>query len=307
VDRIDFRTFLNMTGNQNLEDFLCGWQDIQPIPKAIATRLAHLVRIHMAIGGLLPVVDTWIESHDFSAVDAALDTQIARIADICAEKLHLESKRSLELCRHVPKHMARENTHFHNSRQKGAAEGLSIDPLILQLLEDQVLVMVRRVERPQDPIDSYIYQSQYKYYFSDTGVFRRLAGLPASSVDSESPSLSRFRGILTESYILQSLRQICGDAVWYWKSGNRAEVDFVIQHGKSIVPVEVKTARNVKSHSLALYRQLYAPEIALRFSLLNLKSDDDLLNIPIYMAGHTPRLIQLATTTGAHRTFATPR
>lgn len=306
MDLIDFRTFLSMTGNQNLEDFLCDWQDIQPIPKAIATRLAHLVRIHMAIGGLLPVIDTWIESHDFSAVDSALDAQIARIADICAENLHLESKKCLELYRHVPKLMARENTHFHNSRQKGTTEGLSIEPLILQLLQEQVLLMVRRVERPQDPIDSYIYKSEYKYYFSDTGVFRRMAGLPASSVDSGSPSLSRFRGILTESYILQSLKQLYGEDVWYWKSGNRAEVDFVIRNGETIVPVEVKTARNVKSHSLALYRQLYAPEIALRFSLLNLKSDDDLLNIPIYMAGHTPRLIQVSSMTGTHRTFSVP-
>jgi len=306
VNCIDFRTFLSMTGNQNLEDFLCDWQDIQPIPKAMATRLAHLVRMHMAIGGLRPVIDTWIESHDFSAVDSAIDAQIARIADTCAEKLHMESKKCLELCRHVPKHMARENTYFHNSRQKEAAEGLSIEPLILQLLQERVLVMVRRVERPQDPIDSYIYQSQYKYYFSDTGIFRRLAGLPASSVDSESPSLSRFRGILTESYILRSLKRISGDAVWYWKSGNRAEVDFVIRIGETIVPVEVKTARNVKSHSLALYRQLYAPEIALRFSLLNLKRDDDLLNIPIYLAGHTPRLLRLTTTRETHRTCAVP-
>ena len=150
---------------------------------------------------------------------------------------------------------------------------------------------IRRLDRPDEPAQSYEYQRQYKYYYADTGVFRRLAGLAAATVDEEKPDLSRFRGILTESYVLQHLRRFSPESIWYWKSGNQAEVDFIIRLGQQLIPVEVKTARNVKSRSLALYRRSYHPPIALRYSLLNLKLDDDLLNIPLYMIRRTGNLV----------------
>jgi predicted AAA+ superfamily ATPase len=191
------------------------------------------------------------------------------------------------------KQMARENTKFHQVRPQDEANYPAGEALMLFLLEQQLVRQVRRLDRPQQPIESYVYHSKYKYYMQDTGLFRRLAGLPATAVNAEEPALSRFRGILSESYALQSLISLSNQGPWYWKSGHQAEVDFVLLLDDAIVPVEVKTARNVTSHSLARYRQLYTPEIALRLSLLNLKRDDDLVNIPLYMSECIPHILSL--------------
>ena len=71
--------------------------------------------------------------------------------------------------------------------------------------------------------------------------------------------------------------------IHYWTSGNLAEVDFVIQNATEILPVEVKSGLNVKAKSLKSYREKYHPGQALRFSMQNLKRDDGLLNIPLYL------------------------
>ena len=193
----------------------------------------------------------------------------------------------------LPAQIARENTRFHNTKPKDEANGYPLDTLILHLVQEGIIYRVRRIDRPRQPVESFIYQSQYKYYFLDSGLFRRLADLPAKTVDQELPELSRFRGNLTEGYVLAALIGLSDHPLWYWKSGHRAEVDFVTILGKEIIPVEVKTARNVKSHSLALYRRQYGPRVAIRISMLNLKQDDELVNIPLYMIHEAPHLVSL--------------
>jgi len=80
----------------------------------------------------------------------------------------------------------------------------------------------------------------------------------------------------------------------YWSSGATAEVDFTIQRANDIIPIEVKSDENVRGKSLTLYNQEYAPPIRVRFSLKNLKIDDNLINIPMFFADHLNKFIDLA-------------
>ena len=78
--------------------------------------------------------------------------------------------------------------------------------------------------------------------------------------------------------------QKIGDSIFYWTSGNTAEVEFVLQMDNEIVPVEVKSENNVKAKSLSIYRKTYSSSLSLRFSTRNIRKDDDLLNLPLYLA-----------------------
>lgn len=296
ADPIDFQTFLELTGNRELVESAIANQEIAPLPRGIALRLANLVRIHMATGGLPDAVETWIRTHDFPQVDRVIDARVQQLVLASAAELHLDIPRCETLWQRIPRHVARENSHFRHSRHSEESEGLNLDPLLILLVQAGWMRRIRRLDHPAQVVEPYVYQSQYKYYLADTAMLRRLARLGATTVDEEKPELSRFRGTLTESYLLGILGPLCEEDVWYWKSGSLAEVDFIVRLQGELLPVEVKTARNVKSHSLALYRRLYRPRLALRYSLLNLKMDDDLLNIPIYLAHHTPRLMALALT-----------
>jgi len=91
--------------------------------------------------------------------------------------------------------------------------------------------------------------------------------------------------------VLQSLIRQFETTPRYWTSGNNAEVDFIIQHVNEVIPVEVKSNETVTGKSLTFYHKEYQPNIRIRFSLKNLKFDDGLLNIPLFMADYTQRLI----------------
>jgi len=82
---------------------------------------------------------------------------------------------------------------------------------------------------------------------------------------------TEFKGALSENYILQSVVAQYEGLPRYWSSGATAEVDFTIQRGNDIIPIEVKSDENVRGKSFTLYNQKYAPSIRVRFSLKNLK------------------------------------
>ena len=101
---------------------------------------------------------------------------------------------------------------------------------------------------------------------------------------------------MTENYVLQSLVHQFGNDIFYWASGNQAEVEFIFQLSGMIVPVEAKSALSTKAKSLSEYRKKYQPELSLRFSLKNVEKNDDLLNLPLYLADYMEKLGVMAQT-----------
>jgi predicted AAA+ superfamily ATPase len=125
--------------------------------------------------------------------------------------------------------------------------------------------------------------------------------LNPSAITEGSRLFVEFKGALSENYILQSLSgQFEGD-LRYWAQDNpHNEVDFLAQYDNEIIPIEVKAGANTESPSLKKYRALYKPKVALRFSLRNLHldktADGTLINIPLFLADQTGRLLKDAFT-----------
>ena len=102
---------------------------------------------------------------------------------------------------------------------------------------------------------------------------------------------------LTENFVLQSLVPQFDAAPHYWSRLNPSyEVDFVIQRENDIIPIEVKSDTNIKSRSLKKYAETFSAEtkIRVRFSMNNLRMDDGVLNIPLFMVDQAERLIGIA-------------
>lgn len=94
---------------------------------------------------------------------------------------------------------------------------------------------------------------------------------------------TEFKGVMAENYVLLALVRQYGSKYYYWTSGNTAEVEFLLQDTGKIIPIEVKADKNVTAKSLAYYRKQYLPKLSVRLSTLNIRKDDDLLILPLYL------------------------
>ena len=111
--------------------------------------------------------------------------------------------------------------------------------------------------------------------------------IDASVYLDTSPSFSEFKGALAENYILQSLTANGLNCMRYWSSGNRAKVDFLMQYGNRVIPIEVKSDTNINGRSLIEFDKKYSPSLRLRYSMRNLSKDGNLINIPLFLADRT--------------------
>lgn len=129
--------------------------------------------------------------------------------------------------------------------------------------------------------------SAFKIYLLDMGLLRRLAQLAPTVFGEGNCLFNEFKSALTENFVLRSLATQFEVVLRYRiQTTSPYEVDFLIQKENNIFPIEVKSEANTSSKSLKKFKELFPGKITLRirYSLDNLKLDDDMPNIPLFMA-----------------------
>ncbi|MBR2186579.1 MAG: DUF4143 domain-containing protein [Lachnospiraceae bacterium] len=183
----------------------------------------------------------------------------------------------------LPMQLAKENKKFffgqirHGARQKDFE-------LAIQWLEDAGLIIkVNKVKKPAMPLRSYVDFSSFKIYMVDVGLLGALSELETDRVIYGDSLFSEFKGALTEQYAVQEI-VAQGKYTPYYYSGEKSvyEVDFLIQKGKDIVPVEVKAEDNLRSKSLRFYYEKYKPGIAVRTSAAAFRDQEWMINVPLW-------------------------
>jgi predicted AAA+ superfamily ATPase len=281
---MSFYEFALANDEQMLLDYLEKININTTISQIFADKLITLLKTFYITGGMPEVVAKWIDTKDLSEVE--------RIQDMILNSYELEfakhapakdfPKLSL-IWNSIPDQLAEENGKFIYGHARPGARAKDLEDALQWLISAGMVYKVCMVEKPAIPLSAYCNRNYFKLYLSDIGLLRRISRLPATSILDDSKLYTEFKGALTENYVLCELVNLQGDLPYYWKSGNTAEVDFVAQYDEKIVPIEVKASENVKARSLGIYRQKYKPEVSVRTSMRNLKKDEGLLNIPLYM------------------------
>jgi predicted AAA+ superfamily ATPase len=178
--------------------------------------------------------------------------------------------------------LAKENAKFVYSLMRTGARAKEFE-LALEWLKDAGLIhKVHRISKPGLPIQAYADWSDFKVYLNDTGLLCALGDIPAGVLLRDNDLFTEFKGRLTEQFVLQQL--VCESVQpFYWSPDTGiSEVDFVMQAGERVIPIEVKSALNLKSKSLRVYHDKYHPIRCIRTSLAGYQQQDWMENIPLY-------------------------
>ncbi|MDR2449375.1 MAG: DUF4143 domain-containing protein [Prevotellaceae bacterium] len=183
--------------------------------------------------------------------------------------------------RHFEAQLAKANTKFMYKLITPGGNKAKFKSAIDWLLQANMLLQCTKVELPQSPLPAYRADNHFKLYLSDTGLLTSLARLHFNEIMQSAALL--YRGFLTENYVAQTFfaKEL---GLYYWESGNQAEVDFILNLQGDIIPVEVKASDNVRSRSLRSYMERYRPRYAIRLSARNFGFTDNILSVPLYAA-----------------------
>jgi predicted AAA+ superfamily ATPase len=195
--------------------------------------------------------------------------------------------------RSIPSQLSKENRKFVYQLVKQGARAREYEDALQWLRQAGLIHQVYLNKTPNIPLTAYDDLSAFKIYLSDVGLLRKLAEVPAAALVTKDDVIGyrEFKGAFAENYVLQSLSTQSTVNLRYWTSNNSAEVDFLLQYDTHILPIEVKSGKSTSSRSLTLYNADKHPILRIRYSDKELKLDDNLLNIPLYMADWTFALL----------------
>jgi predicted AAA+ superfamily ATPase len=297
VNPMTFTEFLLANGDKNLADYLNNIDTIGSIPDAFFNPLCEKLKMYFVTGGMPEAVRSWTEERDVELMQRILSNILgAYERDFAKHPDPKDFPKISMIWKSLPSQLARENKKFIYKVVKEGIRAREYEDALQWLCDASLTYKIYRSKAPRLPIAAYDDLSAFKLYLVDVGLLRRLALLAPSAFSEGNRLFVEFKGALSENFILQALKNQFEVTPRYWAIDNpRYEVDFLIQRGNDIIPVEVKSEVNVESKSLKKFKEKYGDMVSLRvrFSLHNLKLNGDLLNIPLFMADQTDRLIAM--------------
>lgn len=298
IDPMTFSEFLLANGDENLKNYLDQVDLLEPIPDAFFNPLYEKLKMYYVTGGMPESVLMWTEARDVNAMQEALSDIIgAYERDFGKHPDTKEFPKISMIWKSVPSQLARENKKFLYKVVKEGARAREYEDALQWLVDARLVHKIYRSSSPGLPISAYDDLSAFKIYLVDVGILRRLALLMPTAFGEGNRLFTEFKGALTENYVLQALLTQFEATPRYWSVKNPPyEIDFLIQRNNDIIPVEVKAETNTASKSLKKYKEKLGDmtKLRVRFSLDNLRLDGDMLNVPLFMADYTDKLIGIA-------------
>ena len=297
INPMTFTEFLMANNDLNLVNFMDSIDEITPIADAFFNPLYEKLKMYFVTGGMPKPVLMWTAKRDVAKIQSSQSKILkAYEADFKKLKTCLAQKCSL-IYKSIPTQLNGNNKKFTFKAVKEGARKREYETALHYLENYQLVHKIYRCNKPNLPIAAYDDLSAFKIYLSDVGLLRRLSQLDPSAFIEGNRLFTEFKGALSENYILQALVNQFEVTPRYWSQNNPPyEVDFLIQRANDIFPIEVKADTNTKATSLKKYKELFKEQTKLRvrFSLDNLRLDEDMLNIPLFLADKADKLISLA-------------
>lgn len=291
---ITFKEFLRVTDERTFQ-FIANLNRIEALPEIILSKLNLEHKRYLVCGGMPEAVVALLENKGMQVVEDILQNILDLYTlDFSKYAEPYEIPRINGLWNSLPSQLAKENRKFLYRVVRSGARAREYEDALLWLEEAGLTYRVFNISKPGIPLSAYQDLSAFKLYACDCGLLRRLARLSPVSVLSGSSGYTEFKGALTENAILQSLVAQHDETPYYWSSGNKAEVDFVLQLKDDVVPIEVKSETRVSGKSLSVYSSKYNPPCRVRFSTNNLKLNDGLLSCPIPLTDWLHKLLQVS-------------
>lgn len=284
---ITFREFLRASDFQTFT-YVDRLHQIEPLPDIILHKLELEYKRYLVCGGMPESVTALLANEGMQKVEDVLQNILDLYTlDFAKYVTPTDIPRINHLWNSLPSQLAKENRKFMYNVVKTGARAREYEEALLWLEEAGLIHRIYNVSKPGIPLSAYQDLSSFKMYAFDCGLLRRLAKLSPEVILSGNAGFTEFKGALAENAILQALVPQLDGLPYYWSSENRAEVDFLLQQGENIIPVEVKAENRISGKSLSVYSSKFEPRLKIRYSLNNLKLNERLLSLPSYLADWT--------------------
>ena len=279
---LSFKEFLMATDKERFAELL-DKRDFRMITSFKQTYIDALKHYYF-VGGMPEVVQSFAENKDFNEVREIQKRIILAYEQDFSKHApnHIVPKIRM-LWNSIPSQLAKENKKFIYGLVREGARAKDYETAIMWLSDCGLVHKVSRVNGAGIPLRAYEDLKVFKLFMVDVGLLGCMAGLGQRTLLDGNDLFVEFKGALTEQYVCQQLKTIQDlDIYYYTNDRGSCEIDFVVDTGELIVPIEVKAEVNLRAKSLKIYQEKFSPEVSVRTSMADYKREEWLINLPLY-------------------------
>jgi len=282
---LSFQEFLMAIGKQQFSELL-DQQDFSMITSFRET-YADALKQYYFVGGMPEAVESFAENQDFNEVRQIQKRILAAYEQDFSKHAPNEVVPRLRmLWNSIPAQLAKENKKFIYGLVREGARAKDYETALLWLSDCGLVHRVSRVNAPGIPLRAYEDMRAFKLFVLDVGLLGCMTGLHQRTLLDGNALFVEFKGALTEQYVCQQLKTLADlELCYYTNDRGSCEVDFVVDTGGRVMPLEVKAETNLRAKSLKTYREKFSPELAIRTSMADYRKEDGLVNLPLYAIG----------------------
>lgn len=280
---LDFEEFLWATNNDNLAQIITeSFNKDKNLPDALHFQALELYKHYLIIGGMPAAVKKFIDTGKLIDI-ADIQNRILNdyIADMSKYSTNTESVKIRAAYNSIPSQLAKENKKFQYKVVQKGGNATIFGPSIEWLGFSGVVLKCQKITQALMPIVVYADLSSFKLYMGDIGLLAMKSGIAHETLLSTLEIDNTFLGTVAENYVAQELTAK-GYNLFYWESEGIAEMDFVLQKGPDIIPIEVKAGTRTRSRSLSVFIDRYKPAYSIRISAKNFGFENNIKSVPLY-------------------------
>ena len=287
---MNFEEFLLAFGEQDLADAIKNLGELS-FPEALHGKALDLLKQYLITGGLPEVVSLYKDEHTnqikaFERV-RGLQSQLYTnyMADMTKHSGKVNAMHIERIFHSIPSQLGRDGDEtsakfrFKDVVANGRYDRLA-DP-IGWLEAAGLAYKIPIVSNANSPLSAQTKDSSFKLQMFDVGVLGAIADLSPNRIMLS--DYGTFKGYFIENFVLQSLISNGIKPLYCWQEG-KSEVEFLYENHGEIIPIEVKSGKNIRAKSLGVFNQKYCPNRRVRFSILPFKTSQDgsLFSLPLY-------------------------
>lgn len=288
---LSFKEFLMAAGKQRYVDLMNSgdYEMLTVFKKDMIDLLKH----YYFVGGMPEAVMSFAVEKDFNKVRRIQKRILEAYEQDFSKHAPNEAVPKIRmLWNSIPSQLAKENKKFIYGLVREGGRARDYESAIMWLSDCGLVHKVSRVTVGRLPLKAYEDMKAFKMFMVDVGLLGCMAGLNPKVLLDGNDLFVEFKGALTEQFVLQQLITDPDLNIYYYTNDNGScEVDFLVDTGDTVVPVEVKAEVNLKAKSLRVYVEKYSPGIAVRTSMTDYKSEGWLVNLPLYAIENLTKVV----------------
>lgn len=289
---MSFTEFLSALGEEGLRQLIEYKKEMEPVPELFHTKLTDFLKFYYIVGGMPASVQAYMNTgsgDDCRTIQR--DILISYVLDFSKHVPGPDIPKVTAIWNSIPAQLAKENKKFFFNLVEKGAKTRSHEDAISWLVDSGLALKIHQVSAVRMPLSFYASSRIFKMYTLDVGLLGSLSGLQPSIILQGNKLFTEFLGAFTENYVAQELTAKLGKPLYYWSSQGQAEIDFLLEGSKEIVPLEVKAGMSTKSKSLQAFAQKTGVAKLFRTSLRNFSRSGKIWNFPLYAAANSSHFL----------------